>query len=194
LKECLELLQELLQTADGMRTIRELASVSEAYQALQLIKALTEGQTVDAIVSSLDDGKVRSALQSIKFVFRNLSGVLLVLSRTTEMVVRALQSPGAIPSPLSSEQIRLELLKLSRLHRKVLRGNDTLGRLFRPLLEKEGAEKQATWDDLEQAKNAFIQKMPGMVLAWQSELRLYGLFPIPDYKLNSKTVVSEENT
>lgn len=78
------------------------------------------------------------------------------------------------------EAIRFEVIALSALRQRVVKENDTVGRLFASL--RQDTTIPPSWDDLQRAETALQKKVPGFHLWYVPQERAYTLLPDLEYK------------
>jgi hypothetical protein len=84
------------------------------------------------------------------------------------------------------EEVRQALLRLTALRRRVLKVNDTAGRLFAPLLDK--TDPPPTHSELEQAVGDLQQKVPGYHVWFEPRHGCYALIPKTDQELERQAI------
>lgn len=82
---------------------------------------------------------------------------------------------------LTDEEVRLALWRLTALRKRLVKANDTAGRLFASLVEK--AEPLPTHSELEQAVGDLQQKVPGYHVWFEPRHGCYALIPKTDQEL-----------
>ena len=88
------------------------------------------------------------------------------------------------------ETIRVELLALTALHKRVVEGNDLVGRLFASLRNDE--TPPPTYAELDIAVKELEKKVPGFYVWYYPEEKTYGLFPEAGYTPTPETESREE--
>lgn len=79
------------------------------------------------------------------------------------------------------DDIRQALLRLSALRRRVVKVNDTVGRLFAPLMDK--TDPPPSQNDLDQAVKDLEGQVPGYYVWYEPRHERYALIPKTDLEL-----------
>lgn len=83
-----------------------------------------------------------------------------------------------------NEEIRQELLRLTDLRKRMLEANDTVGRLFAPLVDEASPKPHRS--DLEQAEKDLELRVQGFHVWFEPRHARYALIPKTDQENGKK--------
>jgi len=133
------------------------------------------------------EGGLEGNPEKVRAYTELLLGVLEADQREAQTLRRLLEGGGNLLYPANSEsqeigeEVRQALLRLTALRKRVKEANDTIGRLFAPLLEK--TDPPPGQSDLDQAVKDLEGQVPGYYVWYEPRHTRYVLVPKTDQEL-----------